>query len=233
MLESMWHERNDPKQLVLFLSNRARRSRARQPERKFRLFACACCRLIWDGLEDQRSRTAVEVCEQFADGMANRKELTRARRGAYTVRKRLIRATPITERDKRQQFAVRAAHLSEAACGTYGGEAAGAAGYHASIALTTSRNLTGAAAAKLVCDVLRDIFGNPVHPVSAEPSWQTATVVSLAQAIYDQRRFQDMPILADALEEAGCTNEEVLAHCRSEGPHTRGCWLVDLLLGKE
>jgi hypothetical protein len=81
--------------------------------------------------------------------------------------------------------------------------------------------------------LIRDIFGNPFRPVPLNPSWQTTTVVSLAQAVYDQRAYERMPILADALEDAGCTNEEVLAHARGEGPHVRGCWLIDLLLGKE
>jgi hypothetical protein len=58
-------------------------------------------------------------------------------------------------------------------------------------------------------------------------------VTALAQSIYDQRRFADMPILADALAEAGCTNADVLNHCRQPGEHVRGCWVVDLLLGKE
>jgi hypothetical protein len=66
----------------------------------------------------------------------------------------------------------------------------------------------------------------------SDPHWQTSTAIGLAQAIYDQRAFDRMPILADALEDAGCTNEEVLAHCRGEGPHVRGCWVVDMLLAR-
>jgi hypothetical protein len=80
---------------------------------------------------------------------------------------------------------------------------------------------------------LRDVFGNPFRPVTVNPTWQTATVVSLAQAIYDERAFDRMPILADALEDAGCTNADVLNHCRQPGEHVRGCWVVDLLLGKQ
>ncbi|SRR5579871_339609 len=65
------------------------------------------------------------------------------------------------------------------------------------------------------------------------PAWQSSNVVSLAQAIYDERAFNRMPILADALEDAGCTNADVLNHCRKPGEHVRGCWVVDLLLGKQ
>ena len=58
-------------------------------------------------------------------------------------------------------------------------------------------------------------------------------MLNLAQAIYEERRFGDLPVLADALEEAGCTDADILSHCRGPGPHVRGCWVVDLLLGKQ
>jgi hypothetical protein len=80
--------------------------------------------------------------------------------------------------------------------------------------------------------LLRDIFGNPFRPVVADPSWLTPTVHDLAAAIYADRAFDRLPILADALEEAGCDNTDVLGHCRGPGPHVRGCWVVDLILGK-
>ena len=81
--------------------------------------------------------------------------------------------------------------------------------------------------------ILRDIFGNPFRPVTAEPSWLTSTVVALAEGIYEGRAFDGMPILADSLQDAGCNNEDVLNHCRQPGTHVRGCWVVDLLLGKK
>ncbi len=83
------------------------------------------------------------------------------------------------------------------------------------------------------CDLLRDIFGNPFRPVVSDSAWFTPAVVAIATSIYSDRAFDRMPILADALEEAGCTNADVLLHCRSDGPHVRGCWVVDLVLGKE
>jgi hypothetical protein len=81
--------------------------------------------------------------------------------------------------------------------------------------------------------LLRDIFGNPFRPVAFDSHWRTADVLGLARAIYDDRAFERMPILADALMDAGCENEEIINHCRGEGPHVRGCWVVDLILGKE
>ena len=82
------------------------------------------------------------------------------------------------------------------------------------------------------CDLIRDIFGNPFRPVVADPAWLTPTVQSIASAIYADRAFDRLPILADALEEAGCTDADVLLHCRIPGEHVRGCWVVDLVLGK-
>jgi hypothetical protein len=81
--------------------------------------------------------------------------------------------------------------------------------------------------------VLRDVFGNPFRPVSFDPAWRTSTAVALAAGMYESRDFGAMPILADALQDAGCDSEDILNHCRGGGPHVRGCWVVDLVLGKE
>ena len=80
--------------------------------------------------------------------------------------------------------------------------------------------------------LLRAIFGNPFRPVAVDPAWPTSDVVALAKGIYEERAFDRMPILADALQDAGCDNEDILSHCRGPGPHVRGCWVVDLVLGK-
>jgi hypothetical protein len=81
--------------------------------------------------------------------------------------------------------------------------------------------------------LLRDIFGNPFRPVAFDPAWRTSTAVALAEQMYDSRDFGAMPILADALQDAGCDSEDILNHCRAPGDHVRGCWVVDLVLGKE
>ena len=79
---------------------------------------------------------------------------------------------------------------------------------------------------------LRDIFGNPFRLVAIEPAWLTETVVGIARGIYEDRAFERMPILADALQDAGCEHPDILTHCREPGVHVRGCWVVDLVLGK-
>ncbi|VTR97037.1 Uncharacterized protein (Fragment) OS=uncultured bacterium PE=4 SV=1 [Gemmata massiliana] len=83
------------------------------------------------------------------------------------------------------------------------------------------------------CDLIRDIFGNPFRPVTFSPSWRSSTAAALAAQMYEARDFSAMPILADALEDAGCDSADVLDHCRGPEPHVRGCWVMDLVLGKE
>lgn len=80
--------------------------------------------------------------------------------------------------------------------------------------------------------VVRDIFGNPFRPITIDPRWLTSIVLDLSRTIYAERAFEKMPILADALMDAGCDCDEIINHCRGAGPHVRGCWVVDLLLGK-
>ncbi|MBP3957104.1 hypothetical protein J8F10_17705 [Gemmata sp. G18] len=80
--------------------------------------------------------------------------------------------------------------------------------------------------------VARDVLGNPFRSVAVDPSWLTTNVLTLAAQVYASRDFSAMPILADALQDAGCNSAEILDHCRAPGPHVRGCWVVDLLLGK-
>jgi len=91
----------------------------------------------------------------------------------------------------------------------------------------------GTAEAENLAFLIRCFFGNPFRPIHVDPSWLTSTVVALSQTIYEEHAFHIMPILADALEDAGCTNAEILGHCRGSGPHARGCWVLDLLLRKE
>jgi hypothetical protein len=99
-----------------------------------------------------------------------------------------------------------------------------------------ARRQSHAELAVLLCE----LFGNPFRPVTLSPACLTPQVVALAQAAYDQREIPSgtldpvrLAVLADALEEVGCTNSDVLGHLRGQGPHVRGCWAVDLLLGKE
>jgi hypothetical protein len=84
--------------------------------------------------------------------------------------------------------------------------------------------------------LLREVFGNPFRVAVPSPdwlSWNRGTVLKMAESIYEERRFCELPILGDALQDAGCDDAEILRHCREPGEHVRGCWVVDLLLGKK
>ena len=82
--------------------------------------------------------------------------------------------------------------------------------------------------------ILKDIFENPFRPAVVDPAWLTTDVLQLARGIYDEKAFDRMPILADALQDAGCDNPDILNHCRDAGQvHVRGCWVIDLLTGRE
>jgi hypothetical protein len=196
--------------------------------RKLRLFACACVSTIWHLLEDERSRNAVLTAEQFADGVATVRELEEARDAAQAaVRDASLAAS---------WAAVHAAScgVAQAASRNALWEALWAASQAAAQAALRDASLaaTGAAIRAAHCGLLRCVFGNPFRQVAVDPGWLTPTVVRLARGIYEGREFDCLPILGDALEDAGCTDEMLLGHCRSAGPHARGCWVVDLLLGR-
>ena len=105
--------------------------------------------------------------------------------------------------------------------------------YHA-VAEADEVAATAALAAEDVfqCHLLRDIVGSPFHAVRFDPAWGSQRATALAQRMYESRDFTLMPDLADVLENAGCDNADILSHCRNPGPHVRGCWVVDLILGK-
>ncbi|OAI44982.1 hypothetical protein AYO44_13375 [Planctomycetaceae bacterium SCGC AG-212-F19] len=243
MTEAEWLACNRPQQMLEFLPDNS-------SERKLRLFAVACCRRVWHLLSDERSRRAVEAAERFADDHCGPEELDIAWRNSWQasppenryVNHHAARAasaastwydpddiysylpqgvTPAEQVEKAMRAAEqRAQQVASLAA--------------ARIALASS---LAAAAARAEppnrVKLVRCIFGNPFRPVTFAPAWRTATVTSLAQAIYDDRAFDRTPILADALEDAGCTSADVLNHCRGKGEHVRGCWVVDLVLGKE
>lgn len=176
----------------------------RTTDRKMRLFTVASFRLrFWDKFS-QLDRRLLEVAELFADSLIGEEVLQEASNQAF------------------QSAVDSEGHPARLAISTLASDAA-----------RVPVNMYCMTPVELVCD----IFTNPFHPAPAvDPAWlrwHDATIPRLAQQMYDSRDFTSMPILADALEEAGCTNADILDHCRGPGPHVRGCWVVDLLLGRE
>jgi len=208
--------------------------------RKLGLYACACCRRIWHLLTDERSRMAVEVAERFADGRAEKAEWYAADEAATEA------ADDAASSPSTATSAVCCAVIDFA--GPDAWEAAHETGAHAAFAV--EKSVKGKARKETAYDtelaaqagLLRDILGNPFRPVAVDPAWLTwngGTIPKLAQAIYEERRLPDgtldadrLAVLADALEEAGCTAADILSHCRQPGEHVRGCWVLDLILGK-
>lgn len=200
--------------------------------RKLRLFCAGCARRFWPDLHDDRSRAAVEVFERFVEGGASERELLHAEVEAAEAFRHL-RGVSISEGlnweyDSRPRGAEAVVSLV-----AEGRQIAGAAASETAGSIANSFREVGGPDA-LFCDLLRDIFGHVFRAVIFSPEWRTDTTVSLARQMYESRDFSAMPILADALQDAGCDSDDILSHCRGpKATHVRGCWVVDLVLGKE
>jgi hypothetical protein len=248
MTEAEWMASTDPGPMLEFLRGLA-------PDRKLHLFGVACCRRLWDLVTDRRIHRAVELLERFADGLATVEKLEAATAAVWgAVLTRAEAFILLDDPTATAEIAVQCV-LGSPPCEPFGdtnvaplGCAAAATGYaaHARSCSRSEKEGEGdstdveaayAAEESVQAALLRDLFGPlPFRPVTVHPAvlaWNDRLVVRLAQAIYDGRRWGDMSILGDALLDAGCDDDEVLAHCRSEGPHVRGCWAIDLILGKE
>jgi hypothetical protein len=172
-------------------------------ERKLRLFAIACCRGREQLLDDERSREGLRAARRFADEALGPDEVRAARREAEAA-----------ARDHPSP----AAWIVRWALDDNPGMAA----------FQTARHAPAETQARL----LHEFFGNPFRPVILNPVWLTPPVLALARGIAEDGAFADLPLLADALEEAGCSDPDLLAHCRQGGEHLPGCWAVDLLCGR-
>jgi hypothetical protein len=193
-------------------------------DRKLRLFGCACCRSIWDLLVDDRSRNAITSAEALADQLISSTQHEKLRQQFLDYYGR---------EERRYQIycdAVGFAAADPPRIWRVPHYAAAAVAFHTKGNSTHPKAI--AAERAIQASFLRDIFGNPFRPVALDPAWLTSTVVALAKGIYEERAFDRMPILADALQDAGCDYDDLLGHCRGPGPHVRGCWVVDLVLGK-
>jgi hypothetical protein len=223
MTEAEWLACTDPALMLKFIQSSYQTLSAR----KLRLFAVACCRSIISGQTEREVREAVDTLEQFAEGKVSEWQLRKACSGAQAV----------------WVFAFGCDYVSAAVY-----EATRLAANHPFDAATAAALVAAEAAAcragrgtkaaelQAQCDWLRDVFPSPFRPKFVQRSWSLwngRTVPKLAQAIYEDWAFDRLAILGDALEEACCTNADILSHCRSAGPHVRGCWVIDLLLGKQ
>jgi hypothetical protein len=228
MTERQWHGKVT---FTVYLEACEWLRKKRSNHRKLRLWACACCRRLDDLLSDPRSQNAVRVAERKADGVADKSEAQAAKRAAMRVPR--VKDGEITGVDSfsAAEWAASAAALTPNADPSSFSQTAA---IRAAIARVRAGRAKRQAEDKSQFVLLRDVFGNPFRPVAFDAAWRTPTAVALARGMYESRDFGAMPILADALQDAGCDSDDVLNHCRdAHATHVRGCWVVDLVLGKE
>jgi hypothetical protein len=236
--ESEWLSCEDPQPMLDWL-----RELGKLTERKARLFAAACCRRIWPLLTDERSERAVEVVEQFADGLATAQQLDRACQEAAQVTTSVgcgwDAAQPVSSRYFRGAFettADAAAYATTWACAT-NDDVLEWLCFVVNAATFAARE----SSRRPLADRLREFFGQlPFRPAEIDPLLLTTNdglVVKLALAAYDERALpsgvldsQRLSVLADALDEAGCGDSALLGHLRAPGPHVRGCHGIDAVL---
>jgi hypothetical protein len=188
----------------------------RVSDRKLRLLACACCRSVWKWLGRMEHR-AVELAERYADGLADDEERLSLADEAWFDWSRVY------GRGMRTILLLLSDHVGPRDCFDL---------------CRTVLAVRGPRAREEIVATLREEILGPAPPYRAELDpgvlvWRGGVVGSLAHFIDAEGQYDALPVLADALEEAGCTDEEILSHCRRRGlPHTRGCWVVDFVLGK-
>lgn len=245
MTEAEWLVCTDSSAMVCFLHRKARRGKQWASDRKYRLFFCARCRKEWKALTDKRSRRAVDIAERFADGLVDTAKLKDAEEAAKAAT-----ADAFAGKDVDAQNASLLAHWStypdseRRACEEVGCADDYDCWWEEQAAdfpdpKATSRQLAILQIARKLerghhAELLHDLLGNPFRPIRINKPWLTPKVVTLAQTMYKRRVFERMKDLGDSLEEVGCKEKGVLDHCRQPGAvHVRGCWVVDLVLGKK
>lgn len=213
-------------------------------QRKTRLFLVAHARAAWELLSDA-SKSAVEVAEQFADGEATDADLAQAEATALaeaTARDKQLKSTEqhLQMGNMPEPFGLPKSVVAKLQGDVDGFKAKVAAAQfafaatfaHYSVMDTFAWELTPATKEHDAA-LIRDIYGNPFRPVTFNRAWRSETVVTLAKGMYAENRLENIKALGLALQAAGCEHPDVLATCRADGPHVRGNWVVDLILGHE
>jgi hypothetical protein len=208
--------------------------RGRASTRRFLLLGVALCRRVWDRFPFADCGRLVEAVERLADHPdVNRDDLPAVRSEVDSLFEPLRDEYDRVDEDDTHS---RGAYLAAMACGHLwydtDGTIESVAGAAATAAAGDTEGPAWEAERRAQAKLLHELFGNPFRPVAFDPRWRSETVTALASAIYEERAFDRLPILADALEEAGCDHAEVLTHLRGPGPHVRGCWVLDGVLGK-
>jgi hypothetical protein len=204
-----------------------------EPDRKKLLLVAHLVRQVADQMTDPVFVASIEAGELAADGLISQKEMWAAHERAYAVydttrqpHKAAQDAACVAQRYLYEQNET--AEMMVGAAGSRAAHLAGGRGKKTEAARRAAEH----AMRELIRQMINEVHGNPFRPVAFPCEWRSEAVVALARHMYDSRDFSAMPILGDALEEAGCTDATVLEHLRGPGPHIRGCWVVDLVLEK-
>jgi hypothetical protein len=224
MDETMWRVTYDPSGMLAYLQ-----SVTTEPsERQLRLLLCGFCRCCWRDLDDV-ARAAIDLAERYTEGSASKQDLQAAHEKFATAGSawRHLFNWPASAAAWPVQLKFVCSHATN------------------SNRLLNAENVLepwtrpGQRPVSeywpTISNLVREIVGNPFRPVAVDPPWlrwQDGLVARLAQSLYDDRHFAELPILADALEDAGCDSPDLLTHLRSPGPHVLGCWALDALIGK-
>jgi hypothetical protein len=229
MTEADWQAGADPEAMLNYLAGKA-------STRKLRLFACACVRRYWSRLRAApRAREAVETAERYAEGEVGEGDVGRALERAEP----LLMDAPLFEAY---------AYMAAVACAAEDPEVAARnaqefirqqavrdAAYEVPPGQDEAEVNAEASAAecRAQCELLREVFGNPFREVNVDPAWLgwgNGSAAHMAQLIHENGQWDDLPYLADALEDAGCGEESLLRHLREPREHVRGCWALDAVL---
>ena len=210
MNEREWLEGTSARSMLDYLEVFHNVARTKRGRRKLRLLACAVFRRCYLPVTTDKWGPALDLAERYAEGLADRAEVVSFRE-RFPREHWLDRTVDFLLAESPQRA------TTNQAFGRYG--------------VWREDDPTA--------EFVRELFGNPFRRSVLDPVWRSSTVVALAQAAYDERSLTTgqfdpsrLGILADALEDAGCDNADILNHCRGPGPHVRGCWVLDLLLGK-
>jgi hypothetical protein len=235
MTEREWLDCSEPQRMMEFLAGKA-------SDRKLRLLGVAFCRRIWRLMPDDRSREAVQLAERYADGLATDGQRREVRHRTAD--------SPWPKRQAAGSAQIAVHYLNEKTAGKYPYFVTGVAAvaHAASEKYKSNRKKSFpvyraafVAAQRAEARLVRCVVGNPFRSVSLDPVWLARgdSIRALAEVLYGKRRLPEgtfdvkrVAELADALQDAGCSDETILSHLRGPGPHVRGCWPVDLILGR-
>ncbi len=243
MKEGKWLGNSNAYELIEHVGSRSGPPRLRP----LRLFACACCRRWWPFLTEEWARRAVEVSEQFADDRVDEAARAEAEQAAREVNRFVTEQSSLTEEERQGALppwwtneVCRFMHWASIWAVMKPTAAGSVVTCESGAVQALGRGATAPGGIPFVpprdtARLVREVFGNPFRPAVIDPRWLAwggGTVPRMARAIYEERRFADLPVLADALEEAGCADAGILGHCREPAGHVPGCWLLDALLGR-